>query len=85
MVGTSQRIVEVSALRRCDVDITADPSTALVDATIHHSKKGGSKREPAPKRARRKCRIALPSFAAGAIRRQLAHIGLDAEASLFAT
>lgn len=85
MVGTSQRIGEVLALRRCDMDITANPPTALVDATIQYSKKEGSKRKPAPKRTRQKRRIALPTFAAAAIRSQLTHTATEADSPLFAT
>jgi integrase len=34
MVGTSARIGEVLALRRCDVDVTANPPTVLIAGTI---------------------------------------------------
>jgi len=85
MVGTSARIGEVLALRRCDVDVTADPPSALIAGTITQTRAEGLRRKPAPKRSRQKRRIALPSFATGAIRRQLAEASLDKEAYLFAT
>lgn len=85
MVGTSARIGEVLALRRCDVDVTADPPTVLIAGTITQTRGEGLRRKPSPKRSRQKRRIVLPSFATGAIRRQLAEASRDKEAYLFAT
>ena len=74
MVGTSARIGEVLALalRRCDVDVTANPPTVLIVGTITQTRTEGIRRKPTPNRTRLKRRIALPSFTAAAIRRQLA-------------
>lgn len=85
MVGTSVRVGEVLALRRCDVDVASNPPSALVNATIKQTKKQGIYRKSSPKRTRQKRRIALPSFTAGAVRSQLARTGRGAEAYLFAT
>jgi integrase len=85
MVGTSARIGEVLALRRCDVDVTANPPTVLIAGTITQTRAEGLRRKPAPKRTRQKRRIAMPSFAAAAIRRQLTDVDRDREAYLFAT
>lgn len=85
MVGTSARIGEVLALRRRDVDVTANPPTVLIAATITQTKAEGLRRKPAPKRTRQKRRVALPSFAAAAIRRQLTAAGRTGESYLFAT
>jgi len=85
MVGTSARIGEVLALRRCDVDVTANPPTVLIAGTITQTRAEGIRRKPAPKRTRQKRRIALPSFSAAAIRRLLTEAGRDREAYLFAT
>lgn len=85
MVGTSARIGEVLALRRCDVDVTANPPTMLIAGTITQTRTEGLRRKPSPKRTRQKRRIALPSFAATSIRQQLAEASLDREAYLFAT
>ncbi len=85
MVGTSVRVGEVLALRRCDVDVASSPPSALVNATIKQTKKQGVYRKPSPKRTRQKRRIALPSFTAAAVRSQLAPTGKGAEAYLFAT
>jgi integrase len=85
MVGTSIRVGEALALRRCDVDVAASPPTALVDATIKQTKAKGLYRKPSPKRTRQKRKIALPSFTAAAVRSQLARAGKGKEAYLFAT
>lgn len=85
MVGTSVRVGEALALRRCDIDVAANPPTVLVNATIRQSKKEGLHRKPAPKRSRQKRRIALPTFTAAAVRSQLTRTGTDPEAYLFAT
>ncbi|TAM71343.1 MAG: integrase [Microbacteriaceae bacterium] len=85
MIGTSARIGEVLGLRRCDVDVTSRPATVLIAGTIKQSKAKGLYRKNTPKRSRQKRRIALPSFAAAAIRSQLAHAVRDPEAFLFTT
>lgn len=85
MIGTSARIGEVLGLRRCDVDVTSRPATLLISGTIKQSKANGLYRKNTPKRSRQKRRIALPSFAAAAIRRQLADAERDPEAFLFST
>jgi integrase len=85
MVGTSARIGEVLALRRCDVDVTANPPTVLIAGTITQTRAEGLRRKPAPKRTRQKRRIALPSFTAAAIRRQLAEVEHEGESYLFTT
>lgn len=41
MVGTSVRVGEVLALRRCDVDVASNPPSALVDATMKQTKTNG--------------------------------------------
>jgi integrase len=85
MVGTSARIGEVLALRRCDVDVTTNPATALIAGTMTQTKAEGLRRKPAPKRTRQKRRVALPSFSAAAVRIQLACAAQAREAFLFAT
>ena len=85
MVGTSARIGEVLALRRCDVDVTTSPPTVLIAGTITQTREEGLRRKPSPKRSRQKRRVALPSFSAAAIRRQLAEAGHDRESYLFTT
>ncbi len=85
MVGTSARIGEVLALRRCDVDVTANPATVLIAATITQTREEGLRRKPAPKRTRQKRRITMPALAASAVRQQLADADREPEAFLFST
>lgn len=85
MVGTSVRIGEALALQRGDVDVTSSPPSVLVNATIRYDRAHGQTRKPAPKRTRQRRRIALPSFTAAAVRRQLADAETGPEAYLFAT
>lgn len=85
MVGTSCRVGEVLGLRRCDVDVTVNPATVLVDATIKQSKTNGLYRKSSPKRSRQKRRMAVPSYTSAAFRHQLALAGSDPQAYLFAT
>lgn len=67
MVGTGSRIGEVLAVRRCDLDLAADPPTATVCGTIV-----GNRRQEKPKTDSSRRTMILPSFAAAALRRQLA-------------
>ncbi|MBG6059694.1 integrase [Cryobacterium sp. MP_M5] len=85
MLGTSVRIGECLGLRRCDVDITAEPPTLTVNGTIVSNKAQGSHRKDSPKRSRQRRSIALPSLAAAAVRRRLALAEPEPEAFLFPT
>ena len=85
MLGTSIRIGECLALRRCDVEMTTLPPTLVVNGTIVSTKAEGIHREDSPKRSRQRRSIALPSMAAAAVRRRLALAEPDPEASLFPT
>ena len=85
MLGTSARIGECVGLRRCDVDITTSPPTALINGTITQTKAQGIRRKDTPKRARQRRRVALPAFAAAAVRRRLALTEPGPEALLFQT
>ncbi len=85
MLGSSARVGECLGLRRRDVDMTTAPPTLLVDGTIVQSKKEGLHRKNAPKRTRQRRRIALPVFAASAVRRRLALAEPGPDAFLFPT
>jgi integrase len=85
MVGTSARIGEVLALRRCDVDVTSSSPTVLIAATITQTRAEGVQRKPAPKRTRQKRRVTLPSFSATAIRQRLSTVRSNPDAYLFPT
>jgi len=85
MLGTSGRIGEVLALRRCDVDVTGAPPWARIAGTIVIDKDGTSIRQDHPKSAKSRRTVALPSFTAEAIRGRLVVLGRsdDPEALLF--
>ncbi|MRG58811.1 tyrosine-type recombinase/integrase [Agromyces sp. CFH 90414] len=85
MLGTSLRIGECLALRRCDVDITSSPPTLVVSGTVVSNKTEGIYRKDSPKRARQRRTIALPSVAAAAVRYRLALADSGGEAFLFPT
>jgi integrase len=71
MLGTSARIGEVLAIRREDVDVTGAPPTIRICGTIVRRKGEPLSRQDHPKTARSRRLVALPSFAAAAVRRRL--------------
>lgn len=83
MLGTSARIGEVLALRRCDVDLTASPPSAHICGTIVSPKGAPTHRQDHPKTRSSRRRVALPSFAAAAIRQRLAIVDRDEAELLF--
>lgn len=85
MIGTSARIGETVALRRMDVDVTTNPPTVLINGTLTQTRQNGLSRKPSPKRERQTRRVALPSFAAAAVRRRLAATEKGPGSYLFAT
>lgn len=82
MLGTATRIGEALALRRCDVDMTADPPRVYVTGTIIVSRGKGVFRQEHPKTHESNRAIAVPPFAAEVIRRRLALIAGDEEEAL---
>jgi integrase len=85
MLGTSARIGEVLALRRCDVNVAGSPPTARICGTIIKPKGKPVQRQDHPKTEASKRRVALPSFAAEAVRKRLAVIAPGEEELLFQT
>lgn len=84
MLGTSGRIGEVLALRRCDVDVASAVPTAHICGTIITPKGRLPERQDRPKTHASTRRVALPSFAAEAIRQRLsASGGLEEDHLLF--
>lgn len=75
MLGTSVRIGEVLALRRSDVDVASAPPTVRVAGTVVSQRGRPTMRQDHPKTARSRRVIALPSFAAEALRARLAQQG----------
>jgi integrase len=85
MLGTSARIGEVLAIRRSDLDITSAPPTLRIAGTIVHQRGKSVSRQDHPKTARSRRVIALPSFAAEALRQRLARVGQITEDDLVFT
>ncbi|WP_210479603.1 site-specific integrase [Naasia sp. SYSU D00948] len=72
MLGSSARIGEALALRRCDVDMTANPPTVQFRGTVVVRKGKGVLRQESPKTDRSNRTVAIPQFAAEVIRKRLA-------------
>lgn len=86
MLGTSARIGEVLAIRRRDVDVTAAPPTIRIAGTVVSRKGERASRQDHPKTARSVRTVAIPSFTAEAVRRQLtAMTDRSPDALLFGT
>ncbi|MCF4121162.1 site-specific integrase [Antribacter sp. KLBMP9083] len=74
MIGSSLRIGEVLALRKCDVDVTSTPATVRVTGTIVSPKGKPTYRQPKPKTKTSVRRIAVPSYTAEALRARLVEL-----------
>lgn len=86
MLGSLTRIGETLALRKCDVDMTAEPPTIHVCGTIVVRKGAGVFRQSKPKTDESNRVVAIPAFAASVVRRRLALIpGEHPEHLLFYT
>jgi integrase len=84
MLGSSARIGEVLAIRRCDIDVAGLPPTMRIAGTIVTRKGEPAYRQDHPKTAKSRRAIALPSYAAEAVRQRLAVMGeRSPEALLF--
>ena len=75
MLGTSARIGEVLALRRCDVDLEAVPPTVRIAGTIISLDTGPTFRQDHPKTNKSRRTVTIPAFAATALARRIATIG----------
>jgi integrase len=71
MLGTSARIGEVLAIRKCDVDVTRTPTTVLVCGTIVFPKGKPTTRQSHPKTASSTRLVSVPSFTAAVLRERL--------------
>lgn len=86
MLGTSARIGEVLAIRRCDVDVTVSPATVRICGTIVSPAGKPTYRQPHPKTQKSARVVSVPSFAAEVIRERLVVVGQeDPEHLLFFT
>lgn len=75
MLGTSERIGEALALRKCDVDDTVTPMQVTVAGTLVAIKGKGVYRQDHPKTSSSRRTLQVPDFTADVIRRRLALIG----------
>ncbi|WP_205629141.1 tyrosine-type recombinase/integrase [Jiangella muralis] len=75
MLGSSARIGEVLAIRRCDVDVAGSPPTLRIAGTIVTRRGEPAHRQDHPKTAKSRRTMALPSYAAEAVRQRLAVMG----------
>src|SRR6478735_4841507 len=71
MLGTSARIGEVLAIRKCDVDVTSTPATVRICGTIVSPKGKPTHRQHHPKTQKSTRTVSVPSFAAEVLRRRL--------------
>lgn len=71
MLGTSARIGEVLAIRKCDVNVTSQPATVRICGTIVSPKGKPTYRQDKPKTDASRRTIAVPSYAAEALRQRL--------------
>jgi integrase len=68
MLGTSARIGEVLAIRKCDVDITATPATVRICGTIVSPKGRPTHRQEHPKTRTSTRVVAVPTYTAQVLR-----------------
>ena len=84
MLGTSARIGEVLAIRKCDVDMTCTPPTVRLCGTVVSPKGKPTYRQDHGKSAKSRRTVSVPSFTAEAIRQRLVAVGEeDGEHLLF--
>ncbi|GAA1953300.1 tyrosine-type recombinase/integrase [Nocardioides panacihumi] len=72
MLGTSARIGEALAIRKCDVDVTSTPATVRICGTVVSPKGMATYRQDHPKTSRSSRTVAVPSFTAQVLRLRLA-------------
>lgn len=75
MLGTSARIGEVLAIRKCDVDMACSPPTVRLCGTIISPKGRPTYRQDHGKSSKSRRTVSVPSYTAEAIRQRLAIIG----------
>ncbi len=71
MLGTSGRIGEVLAIRKCDVDVTMSPATVRICGTIISPAGKPTYRQHHPKTAKSTRVVSVPSFTAEVLRERL--------------
>jgi integrase len=77
MLGTSARIGEVLAIRKCDVDVTSSPATVRIAGTIVSPAGKPTHRQPHPKTLKSTRTVSVPSFTAEVLRARLVKIASE--------
>jgi integrase len=77
MLGTSARIGEVLAIRKCDVDVTTTPAKVRLCGTIVSPAGKPTHRQPHPKSMKSTRTVSVPSFTAEVLRQRLASIASE--------
>ncbi len=77
MLGTSARIGEVLAIRKCDIDVTISPATVRICGTIVSPAGKPTHRQPHPKTATSKRTVSVPSFTAEVLRQRLVVVAAE--------
>ena len=74
MLGTSARIGEVLAIRRCDIDVTSPAPSIHINGTIVAHRGEPVQRQDHPKTAKSRRTVATSTFTAEAVRRRLTRL-----------
>lgn len=77
MLGTSARIGEVLAIRKCDVDVTGSPATVRLCGTIVSPSGKPTHRQAHPKTMKSTRTVSVPSFTAEVVRARLVKIAAE--------
>ena len=77
MLGTSARIGEVLAIRKCDIGVTVSPATVRICGTIVSPKGQPTHRQHHPKTQKSTRTVSVPSFAAEVLRQRLVLISTE--------
>lgn len=82
MLGTSARIGEVLAIRKCDVDVTVSPARVRICGTIVSPAGKPTRRQSHPKTQKSTRVVSVPSFTAEVIRQRLVSLADEPEEHL---
>jgi len=74
MLGTSARIGEVLAIRKCDIDVTGSPATVRLCGTIVTPAGKPTHRQSHPKTVKSTRTVSVPSFTAEVLRERLVRV-----------
>lgn len=77
MLGTSARIGEVLAIRKCDVDVTCMPATVRICGTVVSPKGRPTFRQDHPKTSKSRRTISVPTFTAETLRQRLVAVSSE--------